>query len=47
MTLQEFWWLFDGKVAAQRKTAPSKAAGGFSPAEWATARRKHKEKMND
>ena len=46
MTLQEFWWLFDGKVAVQKQNKKSTATGGFSAAEWEKARKVHKDKMN-
>lgn len=43
MSPTEWWWEADSKIAFSRQT--TKGAGGFSQAEWAEARRKHREKM--
>lgn len=43
MSPQEWWWEADMRISIHRKMTP--AAGGFSEAEWADARKRHREKM--
>lgn len=42
MSLQEWWWEADSKIAVSRKLI--KKAGGFTEQEWIEARRKHRDK---
>ena len=50
MPIVDWWTELDGKIEESRKLKQSAQggakAGGFSPAEWAEAREKHKAKMN-
>lgn len=42
---QEFWWEFDAKLAVQKAIEKQQGGkAGFTGAEWADARRRHKEK---
>ena len=43
MTLQEWWWEADQKIATQKHF--KRGLGGHTEAEWEAARRKHREKM--
>jgi len=44
MSIQEWWAELDSRVKANDRL--KKGTGGFTSAEWAEARRKHKAKMN-
>lgn len=45
MGVQEWWAELDSRVEASNRV--KKGTGGFTAAEWAEARRKHKAKTND
>lgn len=42
---QEWWWEFDQHLIEQRRM--TKGTGGISQADWAAARRKHKERFGN
>lgn len=43
MSVQEWWWEADSKIAVSKKV--KQGASGFSETDWDDARRRHREKM--
>lgn len=45
MTPQEWWWEFDQRLLDHKRL--TKKGGGLSEADWADARKRHKERMSN